>query len=832
MLNVNNKKTIRKVADITFKADKMRNLFAIIAIILTTVLFSGLFTISGSLLTCLEQSTMRQVGTSSHGGFKYLSIEEYEQLKEHPIVKEMSYSVVLGIAENDELKKRPTEIRYANDELVAKMMFSLPTTGRMPEAENEAAMDTLVLERLGIPAKLGEEIVLSYSLGGEKREDTFTLVGFWEGDIISNASQIWLSKTYVENALNNVELSSEEEVIGTLNAEVNFKNSWNVEKNLQRVITESGYSLDEIDYGINWAYTSEGISAEIILGIGAVIAVIVFCGYLMISNVFLISVTKDVQFYGLLKTIGTTGKQIKAIIRRQAAKICLIGIPLGVLLGCVVGAIVTPFVLSILNTNVIQVSIRWWGIVGAAFFAMITVGISIQRALKIASKVSPIEALRTTEVTVTRKKKTKTGSKIKIWKMAKENVGRNRKRVVMVTISLSLSLIILNCAYSMANSFDMDKYLANMIRNDFVVGDVSCFNVYLNYLNQPTLDEAFKEELLSQEGIEVLEEIYFTERGCQLDKYWENMATRASEELGMSGDWLAYLEEEIASGTAIYHVYGVSDTVWEDFTVYQGEIDLEKLYSGDYVVVNPFDNEGRLSAYEIGDKVEVFTTTGESKTCEVLAIASIPYEISVQHVHPVDINFFLPADVFLETVEKKEPMFITLDVADAAEDDMETFLTDYCEKVDPNMQYASKAVYMEEYKTTQNTYRLVGTVISVLLALIGIANFANTNITAIMTRKRELAVLESIGMTVKQQKKMLITEGCIYMLLALGVASTLGVLMGNAMLKMLLSGEYYTVTFTVMPTLVCVPILFLLAVVIPLLSRKYVNRESVIERIS
>ena len=381
MLNVNNKKTIRKVADITFKADKMRNLFAIIAIILTTVLFSGLFTISGSLLTCLEQSTMRQVGTSSHGGFKYLSIEEYEQLKEHPIVKEMSYSVVLGIAENDELKKRPTEIRYANDELVAKMMFSLPTTGRMPEAENEAAMDTLVLERLGIPAKLGEEIVLSYSLGGEKREDTFTLVGFWEGDIISNASQIWLSKTYVENALNNVELSSEEEVIGTLNAEVNFKNSWNVEKNLQRVITESGYSLDEIDYGINWAYTSEGISAEIILGIGAVIAVIVFCGYLMISNVFLISVTKDVQFYGLLKTIGTTGKQIKAIIRRQAAKICLIGIPLGVLLGCVVGAIVTPFVLSILNTNVIQVSIRWWGIVGAAFFAMITVGISIQRAL-------------------------------------------------------------------------------------------------------------------------------------------------------------------------------------------------------------------------------------------------------------------------------------------------------------------------------------------------------------------------------------------------------------------------------------------------------------------
>ena len=139
MIRVDNKKTIKRVADTSFKADKMRNLFAVIAIILTTVLFCGVFTITSSLFESVEESTMRQVGGSAHGGFKYLTMEEYDNLSRHPSIKEISYSVVLASAENEELAKRPTEIRYANDELEAQMMFSMPTTGRLPEAMDEIA---------------------------------------------------------------------------------------------------------------------------------------------------------------------------------------------------------------------------------------------------------------------------------------------------------------------------------------------------------------------------------------------------------------------------------------------------------------------------------------------------------------------------------------------------------------------------------------------------------------------------------------------------------------------------------------------------------------------
>ena len=148
------------------------------------------------------------------------------------------------------------------------------------------------------------------------------------------------------------------------------------------------------------------------------------------------------------------------------------------------------------------------------------------------------------------------------------------------------------------------------------------------------------------------------------------------------------------------------------------------------------------------------------------------------------------------------------------------------------MQYKSKATYITEYEDTQKTYKMVGVVISVLLAMIGIANFAKTSRTSIVARKHEFAVLESIGMTLKQQRRMLVLEGLIYMLLTSVVTCTIGAVIGYYGISLLLSGSnYYTITFTIMPSMLCMPILLMLTIIIPLLSQKYVNCESVVERL-
>ena len=481
----------------------MRNLFAVIAILLTSILFTASFTIGGSIITSMQESLMRQVGGDFHGGFKYLSQQQYDTLKKHDSIDVISYSVILAIAENEELEKRATEIRFTNDEVNAKGLFSLPTTGRLPVNDDELATDTLVLEKLGIPAILGQEVTLLYTINGQNRLETFRLVGFWEGDFLMSASQVWLSRNYVENELEKY-ASEEDEIIGSISADVKFSNTRNIEEKMIKVVLDSGFALDEIAFGVNWAYSmsTEGTWGSFI-AICLFICMFIFCGYLMISNVFYISVAKDVKYFGLLKTIGTTSKQIKRLIRLQVLLLSLVGIPIGLIIGKIVGVMLVPTVLSLINVNVMDDTVNPIIYVLSALFTLLTIFISISKPSRIAEKVSPIEALRRSDTDQTSKKSNSKRVKrdkkeimsIRLTKMAVKNVLRNKKKMILVTLSLSLGLILLNLTYSFSNSFDMDAFVSEMISSDFVVGDVSNFNVHLDYENQETLNEDFYVEL-------------------------------------------------------------------------------------------------------------------------------------------------------------------------------------------------------------------------------------------------------------------------------------------------------------------------------------------------
>ena len=148
------------------------------------------------------------------------------------------------------------------------------------------------------------------------------------------------------------------------------------------------------------------------------------------------------------------------------------------------------------------------------------------------------------------------------------------------------------------------------------------------------------------------------------------------------------------------------------------------------------------------------------------------------------------------------------------------------------MKYESKATIVAEYEQTQRSYRMVGTILSVLLALIGIMNFTNTVITSIMTRHKELAVLQSIGMTGRQMEGMLVREGLIYILLAIVGALTVGSVLGYLGVSAMMSGSMVvTLKFSVLPSIVCVPLLSVVAAVVPYGSQRVMCRKSVIERL-
>ena len=95
-----------------------------------------------------------------------------------------------------------------------------------------------------------------------------------------------------------------------------------------------------------------------------VLALILLTGYLIIYNVFQISVAGDIRFYGLLKTIGTTPRQLRRILRNQALLLAAAGIPVGLLLGWLAGCALAPVVVRNLDSVSVVASANPWIFVG------------------------------------------------------------------------------------------------------------------------------------------------------------------------------------------------------------------------------------------------------------------------------------------------------------------------------------------------------------------------------------------------------------------------------------------------------------------------------------
>lgn len=298
MLRVSNKSCIRELSKKSFKASKTRNLIAILAIALTTILFTALFTVGLSMNEAFQQSNFRQVGGYSHGGFKYLTEEQFLELREDPLIKEWGVGRVLGLARNDALRKNHVEVRW-DDANQAHWMFLDPIEGRLPkEGTNEAATDLEVLRLLGVEPKIGAEFTVLVDVDGKSTEQTFTLCGWWEKDPITMANHIQIPESRVDAVLSDMEISlpTEDKITGSWNMDVMFKNASHIEENIHTVLENHGYQShtpteeNYIDDGINWGYTgaqfSENADPMTVVAVVILLLLIIFTGYLIIYNVF------------------------------------------------------------------------------------------------------------------------------------------------------------------------------------------------------------------------------------------------------------------------------------------------------------------------------------------------------------------------------------------------------------------------------------------------------------------------------------------------------------------------------------------------------------------
>ena len=794
----------------SFKTNRRRNLVAILAIILTTMLFTTLFTLAQSLGRNMTEMYLRQSGTTAHSSTKSITDEEIEKIAAHPLVTGSGYSIVLGNAQNTNLAGRQVEIRYASDQY-AKDSFAQPETGRMPEAEDEIALDTLTLQRLGVTPELGTSVTLEWQkdiTSPEMTSSTFTLCGFWEGNASSYASMAWVSKEFALKACDYAAGPSDGQVLGTRMMGVTFADTDDIEGQMAQVLSDTG--ITDVEFTTNLAY-DPGVQQSIFmenLSTYAGMLLVFVAGYLIIYNVFQISVASDIQFYGRLKTLGTTRKQIKKIIRGQAARLSLIGIPVGLLIGYLLGIVLVPVMIGGDNPDTV-VSTNPVIFIGSAVFAYVTVLCSALLPARRAGKVSPIEALRYTDADTSIKKKQKKSKKgASIAAMAWSNLWRNRKRTVMVVCSLTLGLVLMSYFYASNASFDMDKYLMDLTVADFQIDDATNSAVS----GYDPANQTIGEDLLSDYTQDILDDYASFDPSFPM---WKDVYDSALQ------------------GNAVPHtIYGADGLILtaaaSENYILDGSFDAEQFATGNYALAIGPATEARtgLPTYSVGEKVTV-----NGHTFTIMAVLS-PLQPMVSGSTPVfDVPLVIPADVFTQMWPDSHLRKYYFNMEDAGIDEASEMLTDYQQTKAAGMSITSRQTMAKQYEDERRSSAVIGYAISMVIALVGILNFINSMVTAIISRRREFAMIQSIGMTKRQLQKMLTCEGLYYAALTLVISYILSIFTVGVIVRALTAGGFTTFHFTLLPLVICTPVLLLFAVLLPYLCFRNLEKDSIVERL-
>ncbi|CAM4497377.1 peptide ABC transporter permease [Paenibacillus macerans] len=832
MIKVKNSKIVHYLADKSLQANKTRNIIAIIAIALTALLFTTLFTMGLGTVESLQQATMRQAGSDGHAVLKYLTDDEFNKVKSHPLIKEIAYERLLSSKiTNRELLKRHAEFWYY-DEVGLKLGFIELEEGRQPVAENEVIADSETLKLLDVPLKVGTPLTLNLLIHDKEVQRDFILSGWWKSDPVFNVGQIFASKAYVDAHAEELHSTYKQDcdTTGVISAYLMFDNSLDLQGKLNQVINESGFSLDKnasnyIEGNVNWSYLSTNFSFDggTIVALSAGLLLIMLTGYLIIYNIFQISVMRDIRFYGLLKTIGTSSRQIRRIIRRQALFLSAIGVPIGLLGGYFVGKSFVPLLMSNSSfvSGEVKVSPSPWIFIGSALFAVMTVMISTFKPGRMAAAVSPVEAARYVDRGTTRRigkpKKSANGAKMPL--MAYANLGRHKKRTVLVVISLALSLVLLNTTFTLSQSMDMDKYLASYIDSDFLIAHADYFKENFTGLDNET-SESFVQAVQQQPGFEEGGRIYSGTNIFSVD-YIKN-------EEGYEPD---------ARGHLPVTAYGLEKLPLHRLQWIDGKSDFNKLASGNYILEGvPLDDnnnpEMQYARYQIGQKVTLHSDQmNTSREFTVLGHVGLTSTNSGTDAAGYA-SFYLPAEIFKSLVKQPAVMSYAFNISTDQETAMEAFLKNYTETTEPMMHYRSKFIVMNEFKGLQDTVNMIGGTLSLIIGLIGMLNFANAILTGILTRRQEFAILQSIGMTMKQLRTMLVYEGLYYVagtsLCSVLLGSLFSVLVAKPLSNLMWFMNYH---FILWPQIAMLPILLVMGGCLPIAIYAWSGKQSIVERL-
>ena len=837
MLKNNNQPVIKRIAKTNLKSNFRRSITMILAVLLSSFLLFSVFTVGLTYLKMNKLQNIRLNGADFDAVLYGVTEEQKTILDNDENVKQFGILTVAGAVRETETDKTPgVGLLYADAVLWDDMMSPTRTflQGKYPTNENEIMVTEEALKKCGFEnKKTGDEITFVYEIKEKRQEKTFQISGIWGGfGIVDN---FFVSKAFCEQ-------EGIEELYNS-RCDISFEKRWMSEEEQQAFIDKM-----ELGKSQRLFYVYEfGNAAEIFWGIAGIVVVTCLSAYLLIYNIMYLSVAGNIRYYGLLQTIGMTGKQIRSLIKKQMIWIGGIGTSLGLFLGFFVSFSLIPVAIESLGmkqeqTGQVQVVFHPAVFLLTILLTGFSVWYAARKPMRLAESSSPIEALGYRPVSGIRKgHTTKKGNLIR--RMAVEQLTRNKKKTVVTMLSLSASLSVFVCLMILLHTQSAREYVYNFRGLDMVVANDTIQNVVVEQdeegkkqlqgvkqiLNQEILDKIKKTDGVSAvfpvscvstvipwepEVSDVwMREFYETWMDIpyenDLEEYKNHPENFASALIGITEEDFRALNQELKAP-----VDETSFLNGETCILYRnGLFDLdEKKVIGKNILCGEYENPENTRSFKIVALTDINDYTallGYPPTMIVIdkAVSSfakepIIFKVGIQYEKEFDER----AEAAVENILRKSPNA-------------------------SDFSWESKIGQAEIVEKAQGHMAEIGFGIVAILAVIGIMNYINTSVGNIQSRRKEISIMESVGMSEHQVRKMLVWEGIFYtggvMLLTLTVG--LGITYAIYQSVNYMGAAFW---FPMVPFFIACILLLTICIAVPLLAYKQMEKSgSLVERI-
>ena len=720
----------KKLAKESLKSEKRRNFMIIIAISLAAFLMS----MCGTLFFAFQESQNNMA--TFQASYDNLTEDKIEKLRHQPEIEMVASLYNLGEIKMPE--GYSLYLAYMDDAAcyIARNQFTLKD-GTMPSKENEIAVDREMVNKYFSNTAIGDKI--SFQINGKSQD--FVISGITESSTESQGNySCYISKSFVENS-SNYNPAKYQSYVCFADADSTSKEI------LKERIASIGKEIGA-DYSLSFLFFREnmGLSFENILTFVSLSVLVLFAGITVIQSIFRISINEKIRNFGQLRTLGTTALQIKKMINYESRYLSWLGIPPGIVLGAIVGTVLgsNEFSSGFSPINIPFVMI------GVSIICTLMVKLSVRKPLKIAATTSPIEAVRYIAYRNAPMQSRKHNKKISPYSLALLNLGRDKKKTASTLLSLIFGGLLLFISASAAVSNTPEQF----VREKFFVNGGS-FRIYLseesvgkNETNNP-LNESLKEELLNTKGIQKIIPLrdsvgmcHYSINGNATEGMCDIISVQSTE-----GNF-SFVEQHLIDGQMPKNQFEVLLT--------DGYMELG-ITKGTPIKITNSGEEIECIVSGFFDKSFVGTENGTDAIDPANLI--ITQELAQQLFTNTE-NFAYSWEIITDKTYN---------------DEIESAIQQKITSKEKGLSICSYNDVVEYMESSMNLLFGSLQMLSLLILLFGIINLINMTLSNHQARKQEISTLRSVGLSLKQLYRSLITEGLLYVRVSFGIVLLVGI---------------------------------------------------------